>query len=146
MLSPQICCISANMLVAFLLACVHLSAGTLKLVDMRLVPSQSVSRPTEETVVYCVVLLRERKLMYRVVFPFELKLPNTTDDAAGRDALYSLFAVVVHVGSGPHHGEPFSNVCHAQPLVSVMLNLSAWASPAALGNPHCPPGLGCWAM
>lgn len=43
--------------------------------------------------------------MYRVVFPFELKLPNTTDDAAGRDALYSLFAVVVHVGSGPHHGE-----------------------------------------
>jgi ubiquitin carboxyl-terminal hydrolase 12/46 len=49
---------------------------------------------------------RERKLMYRVVFPFELKLPNTTDDAAGRDALYSLFAVVVHVGSGPHHGEP----------------------------------------
>jgi hypothetical protein len=50
------------------------------------------------------VLSRERKLMYRVVFPFELKLPNTTDDAAGRDALYSLFAVVVHVGSGPHHG------------------------------------------
>lgn len=53
----------------------------------------------------CVLLRRERKLMYRVVFPFELKLPNTTDDAAGRDALYSLFAVVVHVGSGPHHGE-----------------------------------------
>lgn len=53
----------------------------------------------------CSWLPRERKLMYRVVFPFELKLPNTTDDAAGRDALYSLFAVVVHVGSGPHHGE-----------------------------------------
>lgn len=47
---------------------------------------------------------RMRKLMYRVVFPFELKLPNTTDDAQGGDALYSLFAVVVHVGSGPHHG------------------------------------------
>jgi ubiquitin carboxyl-terminal hydrolase 12/46 len=42
--------------------------------------------------------------MYRVVFPFELKLPNTTADAQGQDALYSLFAVVVHVGSGPHHG------------------------------------------
>jgi hypothetical protein len=42
--------------------------------------------------------------MYRVVFPFELKLPNTTDDADGQDAMYSLFAVVVHVGSGPHHG------------------------------------------
>lgn len=51
------------------------------------------------------VLCRMRKLMYRVVFPFELKLPNTTDDADGQDALYSLFAVVVHVGSGPHHGE-----------------------------------------
>lgn len=42
--------------------------------------------------------------MYRVVFPFELKLPNTTADAEGQDATYSLFAVVVHVGSGPHHG------------------------------------------
>lgn len=48
---------------------------------------------------------RLRKLMYRVVFPFELKLPNTTDDAEGQDAMYSLFAVVVHVGSGPHHGK-----------------------------------------
>jgi hypothetical protein len=45
-----------------------------------------------------------RKLMYRVLFPFELKLPNTTDGADGQDAMYSLFAVVVHVGSGPHHG------------------------------------------
>ncbi|KAF8071087.1 UBP4 [Scenedesmus sp. PABB004] len=53
---------------------------------------------------YIETLHRMRKLMYRVVFPFELKLPNTTDDAVGQDALYSLFAVVVHVGSGPHHG------------------------------------------
>lgn len=45
-----------------------------------------------------------RKLMYRVVFPLELKLSNTTDDAKGADVLYTLFAVVVHVGSGPHHG------------------------------------------
>ena len=42
--------------------------------------------------------------MYRVVFPMHLKLSNTTADAAGADASYSLFAVVVHVGSGPHHG------------------------------------------
>lgn len=45
-----------------------------------------------------------RKLMYRVVFPLELKLSNTTADAAGVDSPYSLAAVVVHVGSGPTHG------------------------------------------
>ncbi|GIL87907.1 hypothetical protein Vretimale_6301 [Volvox reticuliferus] len=48
---------------------------------------------------------RLRKLMYRVVFPMELKLANTTgDDPAAGDTLYNLTAVVVHVGSGPHHG------------------------------------------
>jgi ubiquitin carboxyl-terminal hydrolase 12/46 len=46
-----------------------------------------------------------RKLMYRVVFPMELKLSNTTEECPGADTLYNLFAVVVHVGSGPHHGE-----------------------------------------
>lgn len=47
---------------------------------------------------------RMRKLMFRVVFPFELKLRNTADDCGAVDDLYSLFAVVVHVGSGPNHG------------------------------------------
>ena len=47
-----------------------------------------------------------RKLMYRVVFPLELKLSNTTEDALGADSMYSLAGVVVHVGSGPTHGEP----------------------------------------
>jgi hypothetical protein len=47
---------------------------------------------------------RERKLPYRVVFPFELKLSNTMAGAEGADAAYSLFAVVVHVGSNMHHG------------------------------------------
>jgi len=47
---------------------------------------------------------RMRKLMYRVVFPLELKLSNVLPDSQGADALYTLFAVVVHVGSGPHHG------------------------------------------
>ena len=47
---------------------------------------------------------RMRKLMYRVVFPFDLKLRNTTDDCCDADQTYSLFAVVVHVGSGPNHG------------------------------------------
>jgi len=45
-----------------------------------------------------------RKLMYRVVFPLELKLSNVLHESEGVDALYTLFAVVVHVGAGPHHG------------------------------------------
>lgn len=48
-----------------------------------------------------------KKLSYRVVFPLELKLSNTTDD---NDSEYSLFAVVVHVGSGPNHGHYVSLV------------------------------------
>ncbi|CAL5224372.1 g7047 [Coccomyxa viridis] len=47
---------------------------------------------------------RMRKLNYRVVFPFELKLRNTSDDCKGADDFYDLFAVVVHVGQGPNHG------------------------------------------
>jgi hypothetical protein len=43
--------------------------------------------------------------MYRVVFPLELKLSNTTSGAIGADIPYQLGAVVVHVGSGPTHGE-----------------------------------------
>ncbi len=53
------------------------------------------------------------KLMYRVVFPFELKLGSTSaaDGADGADASYQLFAVIVHVGSGLDHGvQPFSLV------------------------------------
>ena len=49
-------------------------------------------------------LRRMRKLNYRVVFPFELKLRNTSDDCKGADDFYDLFAVVVHVGQGPNHG------------------------------------------
>lgn len=45
--------------------------------------------------------------MYRVVFPFELKLGSTSaeDGPDGADAAYQLFAVIVHVGSGLDHGE-----------------------------------------
>ena len=49
-----------------------------------------------------------RKLMYRVVFPFELKLRNTTDDCEQVDHEFALFGVVVHVGSGPNHGDTLS--------------------------------------
>lgn len=52
-------------------------------------------------------LSRYKKLSYRVVFPLELKLSNTVEDT---DSEYSLFAVVVHVGSGPNHGHYVSLV------------------------------------
>lgn len=47
---------------------------------------------------------KAKKLSYRVVFPLELRLFNTCDDTENPDRLYSLFAVVVHVGSGPSQG------------------------------------------
>ncbi|XP_043697617.1 ubiquitin carboxyl-terminal hydrolase 4-like isoform X1 [Telopea speciosissima] len=56
---------------------------------------------------YIEQLGRYKKLSYRVVFPLELKLSNTVEDA---DLEYSLFAVVVHVGSGPNHGHYVSLV------------------------------------
>ena len=56
---------------------------------------------------YIEQLGRYKKLSYRVVFPLELKLSNTVEDA---DIEYSLFAVVVHVGSGPNHGHYVSLV------------------------------------
>lgn len=59
---------------------------------------------------YMEQLGRYKKLSYRVVFPMELKLCNTTGSAAGSDVEYSLYAIVVHVGSGPNHGHYFSLV------------------------------------
>ncbi|CAG8522843.1 12189_t:CDS:10 [Funneliformis mosseae] len=44
------------------------------------------------------------KLSYRVVFPFELRLFNTCDDIKDPDRLYELYAICVHIGSGPYHG------------------------------------------
>ncbi|PPQ64280.1 hypothetical protein CVT26_002163 [Gymnopilus dilepis] len=48
------------------------------------------------------------KLAYRVAFPFELRLFNTVDDIDDADRLYNLFAIVVHIGNGPHHGHYIS--------------------------------------
>ena len=59
---------------------------------------------------YIEQLARYKKLSYRVVFPLELKLCNTTDDSPGSESEYSLFAVVVHVGTGPNHGHYVSLV------------------------------------
>ncbi|CAB5182912.1 unnamed protein product [Rhizophagus irregularis] len=44
------------------------------------------------------------KLSYRVVFPFELRLFNTCDNIKDPDRLYELYAICVHIGSGPYHG------------------------------------------
>jgi len=49
-------------------------------------------------------LQRLQKLFHRVVYPFYLRLFNTTDDADDPDRLYELYAVVVHIGGGPYHG------------------------------------------
>lgn len=42
---------------------------------------------------------RFTKLSYRVVFPFELRLFDTVDSAPDPDRLYSLWAIVVHIGT-----------------------------------------------
>ncbi|EEH36612.2 ubiquitin carboxyl-terminal hydrolase [Paracoccidioides lutzii Pb01] len=49
-------------------------------------------------------LQRLQKLFHRVVYPYFLRLFNTTDDAEDPDRLYELYAVVVHIGGGPYHG------------------------------------------
>jgi ubiquitin carboxyl-terminal hydrolase 9/13 len=49
-------------------------------------------------------LQRLQKLFHRVVYPYQLRLFNTTDDAEDPDRLYELYAVVVHIGGGPYHG------------------------------------------
>lgn len=51
-----------------------------------------------------------KKLNHRVVFPLELILQNTSHDAEDPDRRYDLFAVVIHVGSGPNHGHYVSMV------------------------------------
>ncbi|TIB74037.1 cysteine proteinase [Wallemia mellicola] len=47
------------------------------------------------------------KLSYRVAFPFLLEpgsLSSTCQGAENSDKMYRLFAVIIHIGSGPHHG------------------------------------------
>ena len=53
-------------------------------------------------------LQRLQKLFHRVVYPYNLRLFNTTDDAEDLDRLYELYAVVVHIGGGPYHGHYIS--------------------------------------
>lgn len=59
---------------------------------------------------YMEELGRMQKLFHRVVFPYTLRLFNTTDDAEDPDRIYELYAVVVHLGSTPFHGHYVSIV------------------------------------
>ncbi|CAM1507217.1 Fc.00g068580.m01.CDS01 [Cosmosporella sp. VM-42] len=47
---------------------------------------------------------RLQKLFHRVVYPYHLRMFNTTEDAADQDRLYELYAVVVHIGGNAYHG------------------------------------------
>ncbi|WVN86941.1 uncharacterized protein L203_102116 [Cryptococcus depauperatus CBS 7841] len=44
------------------------------------------------------------KLLYRVQYPRQLRLPNTTEDSANPDQLYELFAMMIHIGNGLQQG------------------------------------------
>jgi ubiquitin carboxyl-terminal hydrolase 9/13 len=45
-----------------------------------------------------------QKLFHRVVYPYHLRMFNTTEDAEHQDRLYELYAVVVHIGGNALHG------------------------------------------
>ncbi|KAH8891921.1 cysteine proteinase [Thozetella sp. PMI_491] len=47
---------------------------------------------------------RLQKLFHRVVYPYYLRMFNTSDDAEDPDRLYELYAVVVHIGGNAYHG------------------------------------------
>lgn len=47
---------------------------------------------------------RLQKLFHRVVYPYHLRMFNTTDDTPDPDRLYELYAVVVHIGGNAYHG------------------------------------------
>lgn len=57
---------------------------------------------------------RMRKLTHRVVFPFELKVTMEAGDVQ-----YDLFAVVVHVGGGIHHGMVCFCGCSCQSVCTI---------------------------
>jgi len=48
------------------------------------------------------------KLSHRVVFPLELRVSNTSHNAVDPEREYHLFAIVIHIGSGPNHGHYIS--------------------------------------
>ena len=59
---------------------------------------------------YMEQIQRHIKVSHRVVFPLELRLFNTSDDAVNAEQLYDLCSVVIHCGSGPNRGHYISIV------------------------------------
>ncbi|KXJ91459.1 hypothetical protein Micbo1qcDRAFT_147567 [Microdochium bolleyi] len=51
---------------------------------------------------------RLQKLFHRVVYPYHLRMFNTTDEADDPDRIYELYAVVVHIGGNAYHGHYIS--------------------------------------
>ncbi|PSS03551.1 hypothetical protein BD289DRAFT_449342 [Coniella lustricola] len=47
---------------------------------------------------------RLQKLFHRVVYPYHLRMFNTTDEVEDPDRMYELYAVVVHIGGNAYHG------------------------------------------
>lgn len=47
---------------------------------------------------------RLQKLFHRVVYPYQLRMFNTTEDAEDPDRLYELYAAVIHIGGHAYHG------------------------------------------
>lgn len=47
---------------------------------------------------------RLQKLFHRVVYPYHLRMFNTTEEAEDQDRIYELYAVVVHIGGNAYHG------------------------------------------
>lgn len=66
---------------------------------------------------YMEQLQRYTKLSYRVVFPLELRLFNTSGDATNPERLYDLVAVVVHCGR--------CAVANTQPEYNTYITISA---------------------
>ena len=54
------------------------------------------------------------KLFHRVVYPYQLRMFNTTDEAPNPDRLYELYAVVVHIGGNAYHGHYVSVIKTAE--------------------------------
>lgn len=72
---------------------------------------------------YMEQLHRYTKLSYRVVFPLELRLFNTSGDAVNLDRMYDLVAVVVHCGRWVNPADPVRGY---EGLFLTLLHASAW--------------------
>ena len=73
--------------------CLHVYSDRMKVKKLPMILALHLKRFK-----YMDQLHRYTKLSYRVVFPLELRLFNTSGDATNPDRMYDLVAVVVHCG------------------------------------------------